>query len=304
MQVSERDAAIHRFVRGNSSLRFSSSQLFWPGAVIEQHEAPAGERQETTIDSLLLVLHQGQNAVACDRLHSRRPPTSFSVQPRAMVLHPPDILPPVRCSESATLLICALDRKLLCETKNEMKDERTAEVCVADGIIAKNRSTFFDASMRQILLLLGREAKTGGPSGQLYAEHLIQALVARLLLRIPKDQDKKATPDGLPPRILRRLLDRIKSDPLAHFDLTSLAAETGYSKRHFLRTFRVSTGLSPYQYILRVRLERARQLMHERSLNLLDIALESGFTSNAHFSNVFRQHFGVTPSSFRRALYY
>jgi AraC family transcriptional regulator len=208
----------------------------------------------------------------------------------------------VRSSESATLLICALDRKLLCETKNEMTDERTAEVCVADSIIAKNRSTFFDPSMRQILLLLGREAKAGGPSGQFYAEHLIQALAARLLLRRPSDQDNKAAPDGLPPRILRRLLDRIKSDPLAHFDLTSLAAETGYSKRHFLRTFRVSTGLSPYQYILRVRLERARQLMHERSLTLLDIALESGFTSNAHFSNVFRQHFGVTPSHFRRAL--
>lgn len=302
MQVPERGAAIHQFVRGNSSLRFSSSQLFWPGAVIEQHEAPAGERQETTVDSLLLVLYQGQNSAPCDRLDSRRPTTSFSVQPRAIVLYPPDILPPVRSSESATLLICALDRKLLCETKNEMTDERTAEVCVADSIIAKNRSTFFDPSMRQILLLLGREAKTGGPSGQFYAEHLIQALAARLLLRRPSDQDNKAAPDGLPPRILRRLLDRIKSDPLAHFDLTSLAAETGYSKRHFLRTFRVSTGLSPYQYILRVRLERARQLMHERSLTLLDIALESGFTSNAHFSNVFRQHFGVTPSHFRRAL--
>jgi AraC-like DNA-binding protein len=45
-----------------------------------------------------------------------------------------------------------------------------------------------------------------------------------------------------------------------------------------------------------------RQLMHERSLTLLDIALESGFTSNAHFSNIFRQHFCVTPSHFRRAL--
>jgi AraC family transcriptional regulator len=302
MQVSERGAAIHRFVRGNSSLRFSSSQLFWPGAVIEQHEAPAGERQETTIDSSLLVLYQGQNVVPCDRLDARRPITSFSVQPRAIVLYPPDILPPVRSSESATLLICELDRKILCETKDEMTDERTAEVGVADGVIAKHRSTVFDPPMRQILLLLGREAKTGGQSGRFYAEHLLQALVARLLFPRPKDQYKKAARYGLPPRILRRLLDRIKSDPLAHFDLTSLAAETGYSKRHFLRTFRVSTGLSPYQYILRVRLERARQLMHERSLTLLDIALESGFTSNAHFSNVFRQHFGVTPSHFRRAL--
>lgn len=100
----------------------------------------------------------------------------------------------VRSSESATLLICALDRKLLCETKNEMTDERTAEVCIADGIIAKNRSTFFDPSMRQILLLLGSEAKTGGASGQFYAEHLIQALVRACYyaLRGPKDRDKKA----------------------------------------------------------------------------------------------------------------
>ena len=243
-----------------------------------------------------------QKAAACDRLDSRRTAVPVSVQPRAIMLYPPDILPPVRTSESATLLLCELDKKLLCEARDEMTDGRKAEVSLTDDIISKNRSTFFDPSMRQLLQLLGREAKAGGPCGQFYAEHLIQALVGRLLLRTLKDEGKKPVPDGLPPRILRRLLDRIKADPLVHFDLTSLAAETGYSKRHFLRTFHVSTGLSPYQYILRLRLELAKQLMHKRSLTLLDIAIESGFTSNAHLSNAFRQHFGITPSHFRRTL--
>ena len=302
MQVPEESATIHRFVRGNSSLRFSSSKLSWRGVVIEQHEAPAGERQETTIDSTLLVLYQGQNATACGWRDSRRPTIPVSIQPRAMMAYPPSTLPSVRSSASATLLLCALDRKLLCEARDEMRDGRRAEVGFTDDIFWKGRSIFFDPPMRQILLLLGGEAKTGGPSGQFYAEHLIQALVGRLLLRRSRDNGKKLTSDGLPSRTLSRLLDRIKSDSLAHYDLTNLAAEAGYSKRHFLRTFRVSTGLSPYQYIVGLRLERARQLMHKRSLPLLDIALESGFTSNAHLSNIFRQHFGITPSVFRAQL--
>jgi AraC family transcriptional regulator len=176
--------------------------------------------------------------------------------------------------------------------------------CAApDALPVGARSVFFDSPLRRILLLMGSEIRTGGLSGRLYLEHLAQALAARLLT-VDRDHsgNKSLNDEGLSAKILGRMLDRIKSEPTGNFDLSSLAAETGYSTRHFLRTFRASTGLSPYQYILRLRLERARQLMHKRPLRLVDIALESGFTSNAHLSNAFRQHFGISPSDYRRAL--
>jgi AraC family transcriptional regulator len=214
----------------------------------------------------------------------------------------PGILPPVRSSETVNLLLCAVDRSFLSEAQKEMSDDGI-ECATPDALPIGTRSVFFDSPLRRILLLMSGEIRTGGLSGRLFLEHLTQALAARLLTR-GRDDSGRTTPfrEGLPAKILGKMLDRIKAEPAANFDLSSLAAETGYSRRHFLRTFRASTGLSPYQYILRLRLERARQLMHKRPLTLLDIALESGFTSNAHLSNAFRQHFGISPSDYRRSL--
>jgi AraC family transcriptional regulator len=219
-----------------------------------------------------------------------------------MMLFSPGILPAVRSTETVNLLLCAVDGSLLSEAQKELSDEGIA--CVApDALPVGTRSVFIDSPLRRILLLMSSEIRTGGLSGRSYLEHLTHALAARLLTR-GRDHDGSKNPnsEGLPSQILGKILDRIKSEPTADFDLSSLAAETGYSRRHFLRTFRASTGLSPYQYILRLRLERARQLMNKRPLTLLDIALESGFTSNAHLSNAFRQHFGISPTHYRRSL--
>jgi AraC family transcriptional regulator len=101
---------------------------------------------------------------------------------------------------------------------------------------------------------------------------------------------------------LDQIIERIEANPLEQFDLAALAAESGYSYTRFIHAFRGQTGLSPHRYIMRLRLSRGKRLMPNRSLTLLDIALELGFASHAHFTHAFRQHFGYTPSQYRTAL--
>jgi AraC family transcriptional regulator len=91
----------------------------------------------------------------------------------------------------------------------------------------------------------------------------------------------------------------MQSDLCARYDLASLAAETGYSKSHFLRAFQASTGTTPHQYIIQLRLEAARRLLRSRSSTMFEIALKCGFANDAHFSRVFRQNFGVSPHQYR-----
>jgi AraC family transcriptional regulator len=104
----------------------------------------------------------------------------------------------------------------------------------------------------------------------------------------------------LPKRLLQRVLDRMNADLAADLDLSTLAAESGYSRSHFLRTFRAAMGCSPHQCLTRLRLEQSKTLLRENSISLIDIALDCGFSSHAHFSNTFRQIVGVTPSAYRR----
>ncbi len=101
-------------------------------------------------------------------------------------------------------------------------------------------------------------------------------------------------------RLLQRVLDRMKADLATDLDLSTLAAESGYSRSHFLRTFRAAMGCSPHQWLTRLRGERAKTMLRENSMSLIDIALDCGFSSHAHFSNTFRQIVGVTPSEYRR----
>jgi AraC family transcriptional regulator len=92
----------------------------------------------------------------------------------------------------------------------------------------------------------------------------------------------------------------MKADLATDLDLDTLAAESGYSRSHFLRTFRAAMGCSPHQWLTRLRVERAKTILREKSVSLIDIALDCGFSSHSHFSNTFRQIAGVTPSEYRR----
>ena len=105
----------------------------------------------------------------------------------------------------------------------------------------------------------------------------------------------------LPRHILRRVIDRMRNLETAS-SLEVLAKESGYSRVHFVRMFRTATGYTPHNNLLRLRLDRARELLASRTLSLTDIALECGFSSHSHLSRVFRQVLDVTPSEYRRNL--
>jgi AraC family transcriptional regulator len=98
------------------------------------------------------------------------------------------------------------------------------------------------------------------------------------------------------------LSDRLETTPETDLDLDTLAAESDSSKRHLLRSYRASTGRSPHPYILELRMEKARRLMLLPTLSLIDLAMECGFASQAHFTHAFRQRLGLPPSDYRRGL--
>jgi AraC family transcriptional regulator len=84
--------------------------------------------------------------------------------------------------------------------------------------------------------------------------------------------------------------------------LNELACEAGLSSSHFIRSFRRSTGKSPYQFLLHRRVERAKLLMRDDRVSLTEVALASGFADQHHLARVFGRVTGETPSSYRRSV--
>ncbi|WP_275626918.1 AraC family transcriptional regulator [Pseudomonas sp. 273] len=79
-----------------------------------------------------------------------------------------------------------------------------------------------------------------------------------------------------------------------------LAQECALSRSHFTRAFKLSTGLSPHDWLLRRRVEKAKELMRDTSLCLSQIGLDCGFADQSHFSRVFLRLAGMSPANWRR----
>jgi AraC family transcriptional regulator len=140
--------------------------------------------------------------------------------------------------------------------------------------------------LKNLLRVLLKESETGGLCGTLYAESLMAALTTRSLYAVRPEKASATTGiSPLPPRPFRRVLERTRANLSGNLDLATLAAETGYSRAHFLRTFRAATGQTPHRYQLELRLEKARALIAARGRvrPLIDIAAECGFSSHAQF---------------------
>jgi AraC family transcriptional regulator len=76
----------------------------------------------------------------------------------------------------------------------------------------------------------------------------------------------------------------------------------GLSLSHFPFQFRASTNQSPHQYMLRLRVERSKELLTDPRLAVLDVGLGVGFRKQQHFATVFRNSVGVPPSVYRTQL--
>ena len=83
-------------------------------------------------------------------------------------------------------------------------------------------------------------------------------------------------------------------------DLGRLAAVAAMSKFHFLRVFRRSIGMTPYQYLLSLRLRRVASRLLTSPNTVSKIAFESGFGDLSTFNATFRNAFGMSPTAFRR----
>jgi AraC family transcriptional regulator len=104
----------------------------------------------------------------------------------------------------------------------------------------------------------------------------------------------------LRPVLLARIDEHLDAHLGQEVPLAVLAQQVSMSVDHFVRAFHLATGLTPHQYIVTRRLDRACALLRESPLHVGDIAHACGFASPAHFSALFRRRHGVSPSAFRR----
>ena len=106
---------------------------------------------------------------------------------------------------------------------------------------------------------------------------------------------------GIPPRRLARVIEHIRNNLDTPLAVSVLCGIAEMSQSHFSKLFKLSTGLTPHQFVLQERINRSKQLLRQGDAKLVDVALGVGFENQAHFTTVFGNLVGMTPRQFQRS---
>jgi AraC family transcriptional regulator len=160
-----------------------------------------------------------------------------------------------------------------------------------------------DPLIQQMGLALKTELELAGEDSKLYADSMAIALGTHLLRRYAvQDPVIKEYKNGLPLYQLKLIIEYIQAHLEENLTLTQLASLIQISPHYFASLFKQSTGLSPYKYITKCRLDKAKMLLRQRDLSIAFICQEVGFKNQSHFTRVFRQYFQITPKAYRNLL--
>jgi len=271
------------------SLQAASTDAIASGVAIELYRGAQGDGPENTSDKHILTMGaKHPSRFDCHRV-------SYIKQPGSLSLIPAGMCHGMRAETDFDLVVCALDSALVSSLDSELERRPEGDL--------RLQGNFQDPAARQLMTLLIAEANEGFTTERLYTEYLTQALAVRMLFlgRSTNPQTNNRRTSALPRHVLLRIIDRMRCFS-CDLSLQVLANESGYSRVHFVRMFRAATGYSPHNYLLNLRLERARELLKNPSLSLIDVALDCGFSSHSHMSRLFHKSVGVTPSTYRRNL--
>lgn len=179
--------------------------------------------------------------------------------------------------------------------------EEVAEELVGTVEIIENW-TARDVLIRQLGLELRQEFQHGSPR-LLYVESAVNILATHLVRHYSAS---RVHINNLHQRLSAQKLKQVTDYTSEHLEENITLAELGFvvqmSQYRFARAFKLSTGYSPHQYLMQQRIERAKHLLSQTKIPIVEISYKLGFSSQSHFTSAFHRVVGVTPKNYRSKL--
>jgi AraC family transcriptional regulator len=158
-----------------------------------------------------------------------------------------------------------------------------------------------DPRLGTLLGAVNEERIAGFPSGRLFLDSVEQALAVALVKGYAvRHYSVQTQRGGLGCARVRRIKEFVDARIEDELTLCEMAQAVQLSTAHFSRMFRESTGESPHRFVLRHRVERAKEMLRAAETRVLDVAVACGFKTQQHFARAFRQMCGVTPTEYRQ----
>jgi AraC family transcriptional regulator len=133
-----------------------------------------------------------------------------------------------------------------------------------------------------------------------YAETLAELVTYELVRSQSSQRNAQSARSGLTAAQIKLVTEYMNSHMSEKTSVSELAALVDLTRFHFIRAFKQAAGVPPHQFMIRLRVDRAKQLLAEQSASVAEIAERTGFGSPVQMTRAFRRVIGTTPSAYRR----
>ena len=188
--------------------------------------------------------------------------------------------------------------------RQSVYEAAVSEIYGCDSSVAElvPRFAILDPPLEQLAIAITNALRDGNAEDGLYIDTIAQMMAVHLA----RTHSSRSKPVRLLPAKplagwkMRRVIEFIEDNLEGDLSLQSMAAEVDISPLYLARAFKAAVGQSPHQYVLARRIERAKELLRNTDLPVVDVALSSGFSSQSHLSHWFIRQIGVSPAVYRR----
>lgn len=290
IQLIERNTGKRFAAAPDGTVLLSSEDVGWRGICVELHSLPPLEMPEHYLEGHRLMVHVGKPTTFEWKNGDRYRQTLLKPGDFCLQTHGEINIP--RWHDSLEFLAIALDGNFV---RQCFQDTRMPEKIVFQRQVGQS-----DREIARFAKQFQAELAARTYCGRLYGESISLAFALYLLEQYRDRASKLPIIRGkLSALQLRQFVEYVHEHLSNDLSLVELADQLHLSPFYFTRLVKNSLGLSPHQYVLQTRIERAKHLITApQRLSLAEIGLQVGFYDHAHFTKAFKQLVGETPRQF------
>lgn len=285
--IEDTHRILHQF---QADIRASSEGLGWSSAFASVQRERAYEGKLHALSDSLMVLHRGGPV-----------DITYTVGGKSVGRHIPKggvfFLPAGH--ECDVALHAALDSTHIYLRSDLFAEGEAGAHNVLGGLAPMYGEN--DAVLAHLAAAVGDTIIAGLPASSLFVDPIVSAIANRFIAinyHTPAAEPGKQT-QRLTHRQMQRIREFVEANLETDIRLEMMAGLCGRSTEYFVRVFKATAGVSPYQYVLNLRIERAKALLGVEGASIADVALQCGFSHQEHLTRMFRRFTGVTPGRYR-----
>jgi AraC family transcriptional regulator len=284
-----------RVLRPNNHLIAQSQDVGWRSLYAAIFKETAFQATEPAIRHPYLIYHLGRPTEVTRKIEGH-PRERALIGPRRICLTPGGVVTRTEHSGAPEILQVYLRDSFYEAAVNEIYG------CDASSAEIVPRYAILDPLLEQLAVTIISALRAGTVQDGLYIDTLAQMIAVHLAMHHSSRSRRVIIPTvkALPGWKMQHLIEFVEENLDGDLSLTRMAAEAAVSPVHLPQAFKAAIGQSPHQYVLRRRIESAKELLRTSDVPIAEVALSTGFSSQSHLSNWFKRVVGVSPATYRR----